>query len=98
MSDKMLHIKVPSTELLEPVVTTQSLPSLGPKEGGSRFNKFLKTSIKTLNLVNKARKDIASMIRSRTVQVNKEICEVHKHRKKKENEKDGMYARSRKII
>ena len=77
MSDKMLHIMVPGTEPLEPVVTTQSLPpgfhkrTFGPKQGGQVFNGLLKTSTQIHNLVNGAGRNIASMISSMTIQVDK---------------------------
>ena len=84
MSDKMLPIMVPGTEPLEPVVTTQSLPpgfhkrTFGPKQGGPIFNELLRTSTQIHNLVNGAGRNIASMISSMTIQVDKEICEVKK--------------------
>ena len=84
MPDKMLHIMVPGTEPLEPVVTTQSLPpglhkrTFGPKEGGPIFYELLKTSIEIHDLVNEAGRNIASMISSMTVQVDKDLCEAKK--------------------
>ena len=84
MPDKMLHIMVPGTEPLESVVTTQSLPpglhkrTFGPKEGGPIFNELLKTSIEIHDLVNEAGRNIASMISSMTVQVDKNLCEPRK--------------------
>ena len=75
---------VPGTEALEPVVTTQSLPpgfhkrTFGPKQGGPIFNELLRTLTQIHNLVNGAGRNIASMISSMTIQVDKEICEVKK--------------------
>ena len=72
MSDKMLHIMVPGTEALEPVVTTQPLPpgfhkrTFGPKQGGPIFNELLRTLTQIHNLVNGTGRNIASMISSMT--------------------------------
>ena len=65
-------------------MTTQSLPpglhkrTFGPKEGGPIFNELLKTSIEIHDLVNEAGRNIASMISSMTVQVDKDLCEAKK--------------------
>ena len=73
--------------MLEPVITTQPLPpgfhkrTFGPKQGGPIFDELLRTSTQIHNLVNGAGRNIASMISSMTIQVDKETCEVEKLRK-----------------
>ena len=50
MAEKVLQIMVPGTEVLEPVISPQPLPSgfhkrtFGPKHGGPIFDELLKTS------------------------------------------------------
>ena len=86
MADKALQIMVPGTEVLEPVISPQPLPSgfhkrtFGPKQGGPIFHELLKTSTQIHDLVNASGRNIASMISSMTIQVGKETCEVEKLR------------------
>ena len=87
MTDKMLYIMVPGTEVLEPVIPPQPLPlgfhkrTFGPKQGGPIFDELLRISTQIHNLVNGAGRNIASMVSSMTIQMDKERCEVEKLKK-----------------
>ena len=85
-TDKALRIMVPGTEVIKPVVPPSPLPAgflkkvYGPKQGGPIFEELLRTSTKIYDLVSESGRNIASMVSSMTILVEKEACEIEKVR------------------
>ena len=50
----------------------------GPKQGGPIFEELLKTSTKIYDLAIESGRNIASMVSSMTILVEKEACEMEK--------------------
>ena len=81
-TDKALRIMVPGTEVIKPVIPPSPLPTgflkktYGPKQGGPIFEELLKTSTKIYDIVSESGRNIASMVSSMTILVEKEACEI----------------------